>query len=128
MESKEIQDIIHKVYPSISKDYKSDAEVLLYTNVFARLKAFAATDEKSAMAEYHWDKNKILIYTDLMKSEEDIIRSLIHECVHSKQSYDLYMAYYEQCEVDYDTHPYEIEAEYEEEKWEKYKLNTNKFG
>ena len=128
MNPKEIQDIIHKVYPSISKDYKSDAEVLLFANVFARLKAFPAIEEESAMAEYHWDENKILIYTDEIRSEEDVIRSLIHECVHSKQCYDLYIAYYEQCKVDYDTHPHEIEAEYEEENWKKYKLNTNKFG
>ena len=33
-----------------------------------------------------------------------------------------------ECDLDYDTHPYEIEAEYEEEKWEKYKLNTIVFG
>ena len=56
-----------------------------------------------------------------MNSEEDIIRSIIHECVHSNQSYELYEVYYE-CGLDYDTHPYEIEAEYEEEKWEKYKI------
>ena len=65
---------------------------------------------------------KIVLYTDSIDSEEDVIRSLIHECVHSNQDYDIYEAYYDQCEVDYDTHPYEIEAEYEEENWIKYKI------
>jgi len=127
LKTKEIENIIAKIHPNISKDYKSDAKVLLFSNVFARLDAFPAMGGDGTIAEYHWDENKIFIYTDLINNEEDIIRSLIHECVHSKQSYDLYMAYYE-CDLDYHTHPYEIEAEYEEENWEKYKLNTNKFG
>ena len=60
-------------------------------------------------------------YIDNLDSEEDVIRSLIHECVHSNQCFDIYEALYE-CDLDYDTHPYEIEAEHEEENWIKYKL------
>ena len=115
---------INKVYPMIAKDYNSSAKVELYDNIFSRLDAVSAIDECESYAEYHWDHNKIFIYTDHMNSEEDIIRSLIHECVHSNQSYELYQAYYDECDLDYEEHPYEIEAEYEEEKWEKYKLNT----
>jgi len=115
---------INKVYPIIAKDYNSSAKVELYDNIFSRLDATSAIDEHESYAEYHWDHNKIFIYTDHMNSEEDIIRSLIHECVHSNQSYELYQAYYDECDLDYEEHPYEIEAEYEEEKWEKYKLNT----
>ena len=63
----------------------------------------------------------LFIYTDYINSEEDIIRSLIHECVHSTQSYEIYEEYYK-CDLDYETHPYEIEAEYEEEKWINYKI------
>jgi len=119
MKVKDIKNIVNKVYPNISKDYKSNAKIELFSNLFDRLDSIPAEDEVSGMAEYHWDENKIFIYTDLMNSEEDIIRSIIHECVHSNQSYELYEVYYE-CGLDYDTHPYEIEAEYEEEKWEKY--------
>ena len=120
MKVKDIKNIVDKVYPNISKDYKSDAKIELFSNLFDRLDSIPAEDEVSGMAEYHWDENKIFIYTDLMNSEEDIIRSIIHECVHSNQSYELYEAYYEQCDLDYDTHPYEIEAEHEEDKWEEY--------
>ena len=60
-----------------------------------------------------------------MNSVEDIIRSLIHECVHSTQSKVLFDIYYEIGET-YETHPFEIEAEHEEEKWKKYKLIINK--
>jgi len=111
---------INKVYPMIAKDYNSSAKVELYDNIFSRLDAISAIDECESYAEYSWDSNKIYLYTDHLDSEEDIIRALIHECVHSNQSYDIYEAYYSECELDYDTHPYEIEAEYEEEKWRNY--------
>ena len=116
----EILNIVNKVYPLISKNYKSNAKVELYSDIFDRLNASPAIGEDKAFAEYSWDTNKIYLYTNHLNSEEDVIRSLIHECVHSNQSYELFEAYYE-CDLDYETHPYEIEAEYEEEKWKKYK-------
>ena len=121
MKLEEVDKIVSKVYPLISADYKSSAKVELYSDIFDRLNAISAMDEHESYAEYHWDTNKIYLYTNHMNSEEDIIRSLIHECVHSKQCYEIYEAYYE-CDLDYETHPYEIEAEYEEEKWINYKI------
>ena len=121
MKQAEITEIVNKVYPLISANYKSNAKVELYNNIFDRLSAIPAEGEDKAFAEYSWDTNKIYLYTNHMNSEEDIIRSLIHECVHSTQSYELFEAYYK-CDLDYETHPYEIEAEYEEEKWIKYKI------
>ena len=125
MERKEITEIVNKVYPLISANYKSNAKVELYSNIFDRLNAIPAMGEDKAFAEYSWDTNKIYLYTNHLNSEEDIIRSLIHECVHSNQSYELFEALYE-CDLDYETHPYEIEAEHEEEKWKKYKLTNKK--
>ena len=121
MTTSNIRNIIDKVYPIIAKDYNSNAKVEIYTNIFARLNGVPAILEYESYAEYNWDNNKIYLYTDNLDSEEDIIRSLIHECVHSNQCYDVYEALYEECDLDYDTHPYEIEAEYEEENWRKYK-------
>ena len=122
-----IKKIISKVYPIIARDYNSNAKVEVYSDIYERLNSIPAINEHESYAEYHWDSNIIYLYTNHLDSEEDVIRSLIHECVHSNQCYDVYMAYYE-CDLDYDTHPYEIEAEYEEEKWEKYKLNTITIG
>ena len=125
MERKEITEIVNKVYPLISANYKSNAKVKLYSSIFDRLDAIPAIGEDklkdNAFAEYSWDTNKIYLYTNHMNSEEDVIRSLIHECIHSNQSYELFEAYYK-CDLDYETHPYEIEAEYEEEKWINYKI------
>ena len=116
-----VENIVDKVYPVIAKDYKSNAKVEIYSDIFTRLNSISAIDEYDSYAEYSWDTNKIYLYTNYLSNEEDVIRSLIHECVHSNQLYDIYEAYYE-CDLDYDTHPYEIEAEYEEENWKKYKL------
>jgi hypothetical protein len=114
--------IIDRIHPIIAKDYNSNAKVEVYTNVFERLNSIPAIEEYEFYAEYSWNENKIYLYTDNLDSKEDIIRSLIHECVHSNQCYDIYDAYYEECNLDYDTHPYEIEAEYEEEKWRNYEI------
>ena len=121
MKQEEVTKIVNKVYPLISTDYKSNAKVELYSDIFDRLNAIPAEGEDKAFAEYSWDTNKIYLYTNHHDSEEDVIRSLIHECVHSNQSHELYEAYCE-CKLDYETHPHEIEAEYEEEKWKKYKI------
>ena len=51
-----------------------------------------------------------------MNSVEDIIRSLIHECVHSRQLKCTFDSFYENGHT-YDTHPYEIEARNAEEEW-----------
>ena len=125
MKQKEITKIVNKVYPLICADYNSMALVDFHKNIYERLGGIPAMDEHESYAEYSWSHNKIYLYTDNLNSEEDIIRSLIHECVHSTQSYEIYEEYYK-CKLDYETHPYEIEAEYEEEKWKKYKLITNK--
>ena len=118
-----VKKLVNKVYPIIAKDYSCNAEVELYGDIYERLNGTLAISDHESYAEYSWSHNKIYLYTNHLSSEEDIIRSLIHECVHSNQCYELYEALYE-CDLDYDTHPYEIEAEYEEENWKKYKLNT----
>ena len=129
MKQEEITKIVNRVYPLIIQDIIIDSdckiknvypEIEFYKNIYERLDGIPAMDEYESFAEYHWDTNKIYLYTDNLNSEEDIIRSLIHECVHSTQSYEIYEEYYK-CDLDYETHPYEIEAEYEEEKWKKYK-------
>ena len=119
MKQEEITKIVNKVYPLISADYKSNAKVELYNDIFDRLNAVPAEGEDKAFAEYSCDTNKIYLYTNHLNSEEDIIRSLIHECIHSTQSKKLFDAYY-LCGETYETHPYEIEAREAENSWYKY--------
>ena len=110
----------------ICADYNSTALVDFHKNIYERLSGEEGmTGEVCAHAEYDWSTDKIYIYTSRMFTEEDIIRSLLHECVHSTQSKILFDVYYEIGET-YETHPFEIEARDAEEKWKKYKLITNK--
>ena len=128
MKKNKVLNIINEVYPLISKDYSCNAKVELHYNIYERLsgeKGMYGT--ACAQAEYDWSENKIYLYTSRLFNEEDVIRSLIHECVHSNQNKELFDAYYF-IGLDYDTNPYEIEAEYEESNWKKYKLNTNNIG
>ena len=124
MVQQSIENIINKVYPTIAKDYSCTAKVEVYDNIYSRLSGISGmSGEDNACAEYDWNENKIYIYTTSVNNEEDIIKALIHECVHSTQNKELFDTYYF-IGLDYDTNPYEIEAEYEELNWKKYKLNT----
>ena len=76
-----VKNIINKVYPLIAKDYKCNAKVELYSDIFTRLNSTSAMNIDTSYAEYDWSENKIYIYTNNMNSEEDVIRSLIHECM-----------------------------------------------
>ena len=121
MTNKEINKIVGKYYPLISKDYNCNAKIEFHYNIYERLSGEKGMNgEVCAHAEDDWNRNKIYIYTSRMKCEEDIIRSLIHECVHSTQSKLLFDIYYE-FGYNYETHPYEIKARNAEENWKDYK-------
>ena len=125
MKQEEIVEIANKVYPQIIEDILIEGayqELVFHYNIYERLSGEKGmTGEVCADAEYDWNKCEIYLYTSRMFSEEDIIRSLIHECVHSTQSKVKFDAYY-LCGETYDTHPYEIEARNAEEMWYKYKI------
>ena len=123
MKQEEIVEIANKVYPQIIEDILIEGaypELVFHYNIYERLSGEKGmTGEVQANAEYDWDTNKIYLYTSQMFSEEDIIRSLIHESVHANQYKVLFDKYYEIGNT-YDTHPYEIAARKAEENWLKY--------
>ena len=122
MEQLNIKNIIDSVYPLISKDYNSNAKVEIHSNIYERLSGVKGMNGSAcAQAEYDWSKNTIYLYTSRLFDEEDVIRALIHECVHSLQTKEVFDEYYE-VGCNYKTHPYEIEARKAEEKWYKYKI------
>jgi len=126
MKQEKIEKIVNKVYPIISKDNNSNAKIEYHYNIYERLSGEKGmTGEVCAHAEYDWSSNKIYLYTSRLHSVEDIIRSLIHECVHSTQSKVKFNAYY-LCGETYDTHPYEIEARNAEKEWKIYLNELNK--
>ena len=126
MKQEKIEEIVNKVYPIISEDNNSNAKIEYHYNIYERLSGEKGmTGEVCAHAEYDWSSNKIYLYTSRLHSVEDIIRSLIHECVHSTQNKVKFNAYY-LCGETYDTHPYEIEARNAEKEWKIYLNELNK--
>ena len=128
MKQEVIKEIVNKVYPLISEDNNCNAKVEFYYNIYERLSGEKGmTGEVLAEGEYDWCNNKIYLYTSRLHSVEDIIRALIHECVHSTQSKVIFDQYYKEG-FTYDIHPYEIQARSAEEEWKIYlnELNINK--
>ena len=120
MTNKEINKIVNQYYPLISEDYSCDAKIEYHYNIYERLSGEKGMNgEVCASGEYDWNENKIYLYTSMLKSAEDIIRSLIHECVHSTQNKLLFDIYYE-FGYSYDTHPYEMKATNAENEWKNY--------
>lgn len=75
-------------------------------------------DKETLKGEYCYILNEIIIYYKNIGSEEDLIRTLIHEYQHYLQSPSWMTRYYRQGYT-YDNHPYEVEALQEEENWYK---------
>lgn len=71
-------------------------------------------DDPDLIGEYRADLNEIIIYHKNIKSEEELIRTLVHEYQHYLQS-PSWMTRYYNMGYNYNDHPYEVAA-YEEEK------------
>ena len=114
---------IERVYPMIVKNLgksrKGTPEVELHNNIHARLSGIAdMTGEDNPHAEYDYDNNKIYLYAPGFDSEEEIIKSLLHEYTHAKQDP---RKKEKNRKLGYDNNPDEIEAHAAEKNWKKYR-------
>ena len=95
MKQEEIVKIVNKVYPLISKENNSNANIEYHYNIYERLSGEKGmTGEVCAHAEYDWSSNKIYLYTSRLHTIQSVIRALINECVHSTQSKVIFDQYY----------------------------------
>ena len=120
MNKKEINKIIQECYPKISGYYSVNyPEVEVHDNIYERLSGVKGMSGSScAQGEYDWNENKIYLYSSRLNTLEEVVRTLIHECVHSTQCENIFNEYYK-LGYSYDTHPYEIEARNAEKDWKK---------
>jgi hypothetical protein len=79
-------------------------------------KVYADGTDKNLKGEFVSDFNEIIVYWKNIKSEEELIRTLVHEYTHYLQS-PSWMTRYYNMGYDYSDHPYEIQAYMEEENW-----------
>ena len=122
--SKQIMDIVTKVYPQISKDLGGrPVKVEVHNNIYKRIDAVGIEDmmkDNNPYAEYDWDKNKIYLYASAISNVEQIIRSLLHEHTHTRQNRKKFRDGYESGKYTYANHPYELAAVKAEKRWKNY--------
>ena len=128
MTTDKIQNIINYSYPKIQKYYGKGSldipKIELHKDIYARLSGDeeqSGEHSSTTKAQYDEDTNVIYIYYPNMKTEEDILRSIIHEYTHYKQDHKLFKKY--KAMYSYDEDPTEIEAKRNEEDWPLFTTN-----
>ena len=120
-----VEKIIKKVYPQIVKDLGGSAKkVEVHHNIYERLGAIAIEDlmkQDNPSAEYDPHTDEIYIYYSRMDSNEEIIRSLLHEHTHTLQDQKKFKRLYDEG-YEYSNHPFENAAREAEKNWKKYKF------
>ena len=124
MNKKAIMDIVNKVYPHVVRDLGGSAcKVEVHNNIYKRLGAVGIEDlmkDNNPYAQYDWEKRKIYLYSSATNTEEQVIRSLLHEHTHSRQDKKIFDKGYDEKKYTYKNHPYEKAATNAEKKWKKY--------
>jgi len=122
----EVQLIVDRVFPQIVQDRgpgrQGVPKIELHADIYARHSGIAGMKGEvsgEAKAEFVDENNAIYVYFPNMTSEEDIIRSILHEYEHAHQDPKKYEMYREQGFDGLDN-PYEVDARRAEEKWRKY--------
>ena len=128
MTTDKIQQIIDYSYPKIQSYYGKGSldipKIELHKDIYARLSGDeeqSGEHSSTSKAEYDDETNIIYIYYPNMKTEEDVIRSIIHEYTHYRQDHKLFKQYRQM--YSYDENPIEIEAHKNEEDWEMFSQN-----
>lgn len=119
-----IQNVVDKVYPQIVNDLGGKIKpVEIHTNIWDRLGAVGVEDLKREQgnpdAQYDPYDNIIYLYSEKTNTEEEIIKSLLHEHTHTLQNQEKFKELYNKG-FEYSNHPYELEAQKSEENWRKY--------
>ena len=124
MSKDEVQAIVDRVFPQIVKDRglgkQGLPELELWVDIYARLSddpEMRGEASKSTKEEWVYEENSIYIYYPNMDSEEDVIRSVLHEFEHTHQDEEENEEYRK---LGYDDNPNEIAARKAERKWRKY--------
>ena len=129
MPREEVQSIVDRVYPQIVRDRgvppqaQREPIVELHRDIYARYSDIEGMEGElshSSKAEFVDESNIIYVYFPNMTSEEDVIRSILHEFEHAHQDPEEYEAYRKQKEYDGQTNPHEVAARKAEEKWKDY--------
>jgi hypothetical protein len=122
MKIDKVQQIIDYAYPKIQEYYGkgklSIPPIEIWQDIYARLSGepeARGEHSSTSIAQYDSDENKIFIYYPNVKTEEAVLKSLVHEYTHYTQDSKLFQTYRDM--YSYDEDPTEIEAHKNEEDW-----------
>jgi len=122
MSKNDINKIVSRVYPKIVKDLgkarKGIPKIKIGSNIYARYSGIEDhPGGEREKAEFVHEDNTIYLYSSALNSEEDVIRSILHEYTHAKQDPKKIKAGREK---GYKNNPTEKEARRAEKNWKKY--------
>ena len=130
MTQDKVQSIVDRVFDQIVDDRglppQGKPKISLHTDIYERHSGIAGMKgevSEEAKAEWVDEENAIYVYFPNMTSEEDIIRSLLHEFEHAHQDPEEYEAYRTQG-YDGQSNPLEVKAFAAEETWKKYSVGS----
>ena len=122
----EVQSIVDRVFPQIVENRgpgrQGVPKIELHADIYARYSGtpgMRGEVSKEAKAEFVDEENAIYVYYPNMTSEEDIIRSILHEYEHARQDPKEYEKYRKQG-YDGQSNPLEVKARNAEKKWKDY--------
>ena len=119
-----VEKIIKRSYPKIVKHLGGKKKpVEVYHDIYSRLGAVGIEDlmkQNNPSAEYSPLDDTIYIYWSAMHSDEEIIRSLLHEHTHTLQDQKMFKKMYDDG-FKYNNHPFELAALASEEDWQLFK-------
>lgn len=125
LDSSEILSIAKRVLPQIAKDLGSTQrggipKLEVHNNVLANhsgIPDYPDDGHEGDHAEYDWDKHTIYLYKVALKTEELVIKAILHEYTHATQDQSKVAA---NRAKGYANDPYEKEAARAEKNWRKY--------
>ena len=113
MKIDKVQQIIDYAYPKIQEYYGkgklSIPPIEIWQDIYARLSGepeARGEHSSTSIAQYDSDENKIFIYYPNVKTEEAVLKSLVHEYTHYTQDSKLFQTYRDM--YSYDEDPTEI--------------------
>ena len=119
-----VERIIKRSYPKIVKHLGGKKkQVEVHHDIYSRLGAVGIEDlmkQNNPSAEYSPLDDTIYIYWSAMHSDEEIIRSLLHEHTHTLQDQQMFKKMYDDG-FKYNDHPFELAALASEEEWQLFK-------
>jgi len=122
MDKQVVENLAEVYINKIQEHYGMSKHHATFPYIYVEDSPYSDAEHKTIKGEFCHMENDITVYWKNISTEEDLIRTLVHEYQHYLQSPTWMTRYYKQG-YSYVDHPYEVQARQEEENWNKFKIN-----